>query len=227
MGSISPRKITECIRCGTCCLKGGPVVHHEDTKILHAGHIGYQHLVTIRKGEPVLNPLTRRLESSRKEMIKVIGKGKDWSCFFYEKEYSSCKIYTHRLLECRLLKCWDTAELVSVIGKDTIKRTDIINPDDPIRWVIETHEKKCPCEEIEDLISALSKKSDKSEILAKLTELVHNDLTVRHYAFSELGLKTDFELFIFGHPLSKLLSDLGITVNIKKSKSCDSDNLVK
>jgi Fe-S-cluster containining protein len=216
VGSASPKKITECIRCGTCCLKGGPVIHHEDRKILSAGHIGYQHLVTIRKGEPVLNPLTGKLESSQKELIKVIGKGEDWSCFFYNKEDSSCKIYAHRLLECRLLKCWDTAELVSVIGKNTIKRTDIINPEDPIRQIIETHEKKCPCEEIDNLIVTLSKESDKSETLRRLTEFVHKDMAVRHYAFSELGLKTDFEFFIFGRPLSKLLSDRGITVHLKK-----------
>jgi len=216
VGSVSPKKITECIRCGTCCLKGGPVIHHEDKKILCAGHIGYQHLVTIRKGEPVLNPLTGKLESSQKELIKVIGKGEDWSCFFYNKEDSSCKIYAHRLLECRLLKCWDTAELVSAIGKNTINRTDIINPDDPIRQIIETHEKRCPCEEIENLILTLSKESDKSETLQKLTEFVHKDMPVRHYAFSELGLKTDFEFFIFGRPLSKLLSDRGITVRLKK-----------
>jgi Fe-S-cluster containining protein len=216
VGSVSPKKITECIKCGTCCLKGGPVIHHEDRKILCAGHIGYQHLVTIRKGEPVLNPLTGKLESSQKELIKVIGKGEDWSCFFYTKEDCSCKIYAHRLLECRLLKCWDTAELVSVIGRNTIKRTDIINPDDPIRQIIETHEKRCPCEEIENLILTLSKESDKSETLRRLTEFVHKDMAVRHYAFSELGLRTDFEFFIFGRPLSKLLSDRGITVRLTK-----------
>jgi Fe-S-cluster containining protein len=221
VGSVSPKKITECIRCGTCCLKGGPVIHHEDKKILRVGHIGFQHLVTIRKGEPVLNPVTGKLESSQKELVKVMGNGEDWSCFFYDKEDFSCKIYAHRFLECRLLKCWDTAELVSVIGKDTIKRTDIINPDDPIRWVIETHEKKCPCEEIENLILTLSEESDKSETLAKLTEFVRKDMAIRHYAFSELGLKTDFEFFIFGRPLSKLLSDREITVNVKKPKSND------
>jgi Fe-S-cluster containining protein len=219
VGNVSPKKITECIRCGTCCLKSGPVLHHEDKKILRAGHIGYKHLVTIRKGEPVLNPLTGKLESSQKELIKVMGKDENWSCFFYDKEDSSCKIYADRLLECRLLKCWDTAELVSVIGKDTIERADIINPDDPIRWIIETHEKKCPYDGVENLILTLSKESDKSETLAKLTELVHKDLAIRHYAFSDLGLKTDFEFFIFGRPLSKILSDRGITVHLKTSKS--------
>jgi Fe-S-cluster containining protein len=222
-----PNNFTQCIQCGTCCLKGGPVLHHEDREILCSRHIGYQHLVTIRKGELVLNPHREKLETTRKELIKVIGKGKEWSCCFYDRENSSCKIYEHRFLECRLLKCWDTSDLISVIGKNTINRFDVINPDDPIRRVIETHEKECPYNEVENLILTLSKGSDKSAPLAKLTELVRKDMAIRFYAFSELGLKAEFEFFIFGRPLSNLLGDRGITVHVKTSKSNDLNNLEK
>ena len=218
------KNITQCIRCGTCCLKGGPILHHEDKNILRGGHIGYQHLVTIRKGELALNPLTEKLEPVHKELIKVVGKGKDWCCFFYDEKETSCAIYDYRFLECRLLKCWDTSDLISVIGKNTITRYDIINPDDPILWVIETHERDCPLHEVENLIFTLSQGTDKSKTLAKLTELVRKDLTIRSYAFSELGLKAEFEFFIFGRPLSKLLSDRGITVHMKKSKNHHSNN---
>ena len=58
-----------CIRCGTCCLKGDPVLHHEDKKILLAGHIGYQHLVTIRKGELAFDPLSGKVEPVPKELV--------------------------------------------------------------------------------------------------------------------------------------------------------------
>ena len=218
------KNFTHCIQCGTCCLKGGPVLHQEDKKILCSGHIGYQHLVTIRKGELVLNPHRGKLETSQKELIKVIGKGKKWSCCFYDRENSLCKMYDHRFLECRLLKCWDTSDLISVIGKNTINRFDVINPDDPIRRVIETHEKECPYNEVENLILTLSKGSDKSTPLAKLTELVRKDMAIRFYAFSELGLEAEFEFFIFGRPLSNLLSDRGITVRVKKSKSSSINN---
>ena len=172
----------------------------------------------------VLNPHRGKLETTRKELIKVIGKGKEWSCCFYDRENSSCKIYEHRFLECRLLKCWDTSDLISVIGKNTITRFDVINPDDPIRRVIETHEKECPYNEVENLILTLSKGSDKSTPLAKLTELVRKDMAIRFYAFSELGLEAEFEFFIFGRPLSNLLSDRGITVRVKKSKSSSINN---
>ena len=215
MDNLVSDNITNCKRCGTCCMKGGPILHHEDKKILRAGHIGYQHLITIRKGEMAYNPIKEKLEPVHKEIVKVAGKGETWSCVFYDDEKASCTIYLHRFLECRLLKCWDTSEIMSIIGRNTIIRADIINPDDPIMSVIETHEQECSYQEVETLLSTLSKKKEKSAPLKRLTELVRKDLSIRSFALSELGLKAEFELFIFGRPLFKVLKDRGLTVHGK------------
>jgi Fe-S-cluster containining protein len=213
--NLVSHNITGCVRCGTCCMKGGPILHHEDKKILHAGYIGYQHLITIRKGEMAYNPIKEKLEIVHKEIIKVAGKGENWSCVFYDAEKASCTIYSHRFLECRLLKCWDISEIKSVIGKNTIIRADIINHDDPIMNVIESHERECSYQEVENLFSALHKKKGKSAPLKRLTELVRKDLSIRSFALSELGLKAEFELFIFGRPLFKVLKDLELTFHEK------------
>jgi len=213
MDNSMPKNVTRCKRCGTCCLKGGPVLHQEDKKILRAGHIGYQHLVTIRKGELAFNPIISKLEPVRQELIKVHGKGKNWSCFFYDEKKASCTIYAHRFLECRLLKCWDTSGIVPAIGKNTIIRADIINSNDPITEVIKTHEQECSYQDVENLISNLSG-TDKSKSLAKLTDLVRKDLAIRSYAISDLGLEAMFELFIFGRPLFKVLSARGLTIRM-------------
>lgn len=215
MGNLVSHNITNCIRCGTCCMKGGPILHREDKKILRAGHIGYQHLITIRKGEMAYNPIKEKLEPVHKEIIKVAGKGENWSCVFYDAEKASCTIYSHRFLECRLLKCWDTSEIKSIIGKNTIIRADIINHDDPIMNVIESHERECSYQEVKTLLSVLYKKKDRSEPLKRLTELVRKDLSIRFFALSELGLKAEFELFIFGRPLFKVLKDCGLMVHEK------------
>jgi len=204
---------TGCIRCGTCCQKGGPVLHQEDKKILLDGHVGHQHLVTIRKGELAFNPIRNKLEPVRQELVKVSGKGEDWSCYFYDEKEASCRDYAHRFLECRLLKCWDLSDLLRVIGKGTIVRADIINPNDPIMEVIETHEQECPYHEVKNLLSNLSSGKDESKSLARLTELVRKDLSIRFHTISELGLQAEFEFFIFGRPLFKVLSSRGLTVN--------------
>lgn len=203
----------ECIRCGTCCLKGGPTLHHEDKRTLLHGHVGYQHLVTIRKGELVFDPLVGAVKPVHRELVKVRGKGKDWSCCFFDEKISSCTIYEHRFLECRLLKCWDPSELLSVMGKNTIVRADVINPTDPIMEIIQMHEQECSYDKVLELISNLSRGADKSKILAKLTELVSKDLAIRSYAISELGLREEFELFIFGRPVFKTLNTHGISVH--------------
>ena len=214
MYNLLPMSITECMRCGTCCLKGGPVLHHEDKKVLLSGQAGHQHLITIRKGEMAFDPVKGRLEPVKKELIKVRGKGDDWHCYFYDEKKASCQIYDHRFLECRLLKCWDTSDVISVIGKNTLLRSGIINPGDPVLEVIDKHEQECSFHEINKLIFRLNSGGDKSEIIAQLAGFVRKDISIRSFAISELGIKAEFELFIFGRPLLQILNDHRIPVHI-------------
>ena len=207
--SSTPEVAAHCTRCGICCKKGGPSLHLEDKEILLAGHIGRESLITIRKGELAVFPHNERPEPIEKELVKIAGKGKGWVCCFYDEEESSCTIYAHRPLECRLLKCWDTAQLLSVIGKDTITRADILSEDAPVMRFIEAHEKECSVMMAEDLISLLLEKNDDPESIAKLTALVHRDLAMRSRAISEFGLSLGAELFILGRPLFKVLSSRG------------------
>ena len=207
--SATPEGATRCIRCGTCCKKGGPSLHLEDKKILLAGHIKRESLITIRKGALAVSPLSRRPKPIEKELVKIAGKGKGWVCCFYDEKEASCTIYAHRPLECRILKCWDTAQLLSVIGKDTLARADILSEDDPIMRYIKAHEQECSITMAEDLISVLLEKNDNAESFAKLTAMVHQDLAIRSRAISEFGLSLEAELFLFGRPLFKVLSARG------------------
>lgn len=212
MAKIPSFTITHCIRCGTCCRKGGPVLHKQDIKILMEGHVGHQHLMTIRKGERAYNPVSERAEPAPRELVKIIGREKDWTCILFDEEQSSCSIYHHRFLECSLLQCWDTSQIMRVIGKNTLCRFDLINPGDPIREMIRTHELDCPFSEVERLLSALSDRADKAGIFKALAALVHKDNALRSYAIDELGMNKEYEFFIFGRPLAQILEDHGFTV---------------
>jgi Fe-S-cluster containining protein len=202
--------LANCTRCGTCCRKGGPALHKEDNTILLAGHIKREHLITIRKGEPAFSPLSGGLGLVQKEFVKLAGKRKSWVCCFFDEKEAACTIYAHRPLECRLLKCWDTASLLSVIGQKTFSRADIISKDDPILKFIKRHEKECSLEKAEGLISALLRKKNDTALLGKLTALAQRDLTLRSQAIAKFGLSLGEELFIFGRPLFKILGARGL-----------------
>lgn len=118
---------TSCIQCGTCCRKGGPVLHHEDKGLLDSGLIRAEHLITIRKGEPAFSPLSGKVEPASCELIKINGRKGEWTCCFFDAETPACTIYAHRPLECRLLECWDTEKLISVINKNTLAGSTLFN----------------------------------------------------------------------------------------------------
>lgn len=202
---------TSCIRCGTCCRKSGPTLHQEDIPILLSGRIKHHQLVTIRKGELVFDPVTQSLRPTDKELIKLYGRNGDWACRFLDDATSECTIYEYRPLECRLLKCWDTTDLVAVIGRNTLVRTDIINPGDAIAEVIQFHERKVPLEDLQDLIIRFSERRVKEEVaLKKLEEMIRQDRAIRANAFAELGLERQYELFVFGRPLTALMESYGL-----------------
>lgn len=202
---------TSCIRCGTCCRKGSPTLHHEDIPVLLSGHIKHDQLVTIRKGEMAFDPVAQALQPTENELIKVAGRGGSWSCRFLDEATSECTIYEHRPLECRLLKCWDPSDLVDVMGRGTLTRTDIINRNDPIAEVIAFHERKVPLADLQDVVTRFAERRVLEEVaVRKLDKLIKMDEAIRAKALEELGLDKRYELFIFGRPLTTLVKQFGL-----------------
>lgn len=187
------------------------MLHREDIAVLRQGHASHRHLTTIRKGEPAFNPVLDRVLPAAEEVVRVSGQPKSWTCLFYEhgEEESACKIYEHRFVECRALRCWDPDELLEIIGKDTICRSDLLNPNDPLRELIDMHERKCPYEEVERLVRAVAESDGDSDALSRLTDLVRRDLAIRLFATSEVGLDPAIEMFAFGRPIFKSLTARG------------------
>jgi len=200
---------TQCDRCGTCCLGGGPALHKEDAELLKNKIIGRESLVSIRKGEPVIHPGQNRPVWSPTEIIKLKGKPSEWTCIFYDGNNSSCLIYQNRPIECVLLKCWDTAELHEIAGRDLLSRSDIIGKDEPVMQHINTHENECSLEILTRLNLDRENSVDR-ETLAKLNELVNRDLQLRARAQKNLSLSLELELFYFGRPVFTILSQFSL-----------------
>ncbi len=207
---------TECDRCGTCCIKGSSALHYADRTLLQNNYLNLEHLITVRKGEPIFFLSAENPEPAHSEIVKIKGRGSDWTCLFFQKKGATCAIYEHRPLECSLLKCWDTADLEKVAGKNLLSRYDIIAPHDPVLPFIKDHDERCSLENLAPMLSAVSRESYQQQAITDLTGLVNADITIRSQAYARFRFSLDLELFFFGRPLFKILNQLGIATYEEK-----------
>ena len=169
-----------------------------------------EHLVTIRRGEPVFSLAGVKPEPAVSEIIKLKGIGAEWTCLFFQQMESKCTIYQHRPLECSLLKCWDTADLEKVAGKNLLRRADLMAPGNPVLPYIATHEEKCSLDNLASLLALVNSRDSQQEALEELSLLVNTDLAIRSQACTRLRLDVDLELFCFGRPLFKILEEYAL-----------------
>lgn len=198
---------TECTRCGTCCANGGPALHVQDKELIEGGAIPVSHLITIRKGEVVHNPVSNRLQSVKNELIKINGVGKEWSCFYFDPEQKGCTIYDHRPMACRALECWDTEAVEQIIEKDLLSRSDLISKDDPLYQAVTEHESAFPCPDLGVIL-----KQGGSETSKELEESANREVAFRTELVGRHDLSLGEELFYFGRPLFHLLISVGARI---------------
>ncbi len=199
-----------CNRCGDCCREGGPAFHRSDLSLLATGKIPLSHLTTIRRGELAATPLATALSPVEAEFVKLSGKQKNWSCRYYE-EGTGCGIYSYRPQACRVLKCWDTAAILSLMGKDLVSRKDILGEKHPMLAVIAEHEERISCDFFTSLQAGTTALSEKKKM--EIEQRVQQDLQFRDRIVREKGLSLGLELFFFGRPLFQLLRPFGIGVS--------------
>lgn len=199
-----------CKKCGNCCEKGGPALHGEDLDLIRSGKIPLRSLITIRKGELVHNPLAGKIQPASVELVKIVGTGKRWDCCYYDKE-AGCTVYEDRPLACRVLKCWDTAEILDLVEKDTLSRFDILDQDDPLIPVIKEHGRVCACDDLGFIQLNLSQLSEQQK--NELQKRVRSDLRFRTRVITDFQLKLSEELFYFGRPFFQLLQPLGVRIS--------------
>jgi len=166
-------------------------------------------LITLRKGELVNNPKSGTIQPSAVELVKLIGTGRKWNCFYYS-EKRGCTIYEHRPHACRVLKCWDTTEILSIVEKDTLSRLTILEEEDPLIPVIIEHERLCPCDDLSTVYSNCKQLTRGKKM--EIEKLVRSDLHFRSRVIKDFELKLNQELFYFGRPYFQLLQQLGVKV---------------
>ncbi|NOQ45938.1 MAG: YkgJ family cysteine cluster protein [Desulfobulbaceae bacterium] len=200
-----PERKTSCDRCGSCCLQGGPALHTGDLELIRSGSLALDDLITIRRGEFALRPLSETPESVDCEFIKIQGKSAEWCCKFYDATQKACTIYQKRPLACGLFDCTAPEAVLAIIGKDLLSRFDCVADDDPLLPLMRLHEQECPYPDMKVIADRLQAESERSDTLLELTRLVKLDLGFRTRAVRRHGLSVAREMFYFGRPLFQML----------------------
>ena len=197
----------ECKRCGTCCANGGPALHTEDKRLIKSGMIPRAHLITIRKGELVHNPVSNRLQSVSSELIKISGAGRTWSCFYFDPGEKGCTIYDKRPQACSLPECWDSSAVEGLIEKDLLKRADLIDRGDSLYQAVLERETSFPCPDLKTILEN-GGTADPSD----LEEQANREVKFRSALVADHDLSLGEELFYFGRPLFHLLISVGAQI---------------
>ena len=177
-------------------------MHSEDRPLLVEGLLRPKDLVTYRKGELALNPVTGELITLSSEMIKICGIDLEGQCIYFSQSDNACTIYEKRPLECRLLKCWDTQPIEQLFLKDLLNRGDVIPPGSLLADLIKSYEKAFPVGLLADISMSLIKdEDDRSEEKSRLLE---SDKSFRRMACDRLGIDQQSCNFFFGRPVSLL-----------------------
>jgi Fe-S-cluster containining protein len=206
---------TECIRCGTCCQKGGPSFHLEDKALVEKGVILAKHLYTIRAGELSYDNIQRHLIPATTDIIKIKGQKDSWTCFFLNIEKNQCRIYDHRPLECRALKCWDTREIEKIYAANRLTRQDLLSGIEGLWDLIKDHQARCSYEQLKRFVDALEGAA-KDAALQGLLKIIAYDSEMRKLAVQKGSLDPEMTDFLFGRPFTETLKGYGFKVTKKE-----------
>ena len=215
------KPITECIRCGTCCQKGGPSFHLEDKMLIEKGVILLKYLYTIRKGELSYDNIKEHLVPAASDIIKIKGQKASWTCFFYNEKQKECQIYDSRPLECRVLKCWDTREIEKIYSKNRLTRKDLMAGIEGLWGLVDDHQTRCSYDMVQGYIESLNGGKNK-KALEGILAILQYDAQIRLLVVQKGGLDPEMTDFLLGRPITETIKMYGLKVE----KKGDTYNLI-
>ncbi|MCP4752849.1 MAG: YkgJ family cysteine cluster protein [Proteobacteria bacterium] len=201
--------MTECIRCCTCCAKGGPAFHLEDKHLVEKGIIPTRFLYTIRKGEPAEDNVKGGLTYMDSDIIKIKGKDNSWACIYVDLLNHNCAIYANRPVECRVLKCWDTGDIEAMYSKDRLTRRDLVSGVEGLWELIEDHQERCSYEKVRELLEASGGKLDGNSVNT-VSDMVDYDSLLRRMVADKVQTDPNLLDFLLGRPMGIALKQLGL-----------------
>ncbi|RLB98792.1 MAG: YkgJ family cysteine cluster protein [Deltaproteobacteria bacterium] len=198
-----------CRRCGTCCRRGGPALHRADKALVVSGRLSPTDLYTIRPGEPVRDDVAGGiLTSADTDIIKIRETPGSRACAFFEPDGNGCTIYPWRPLECRILRCWDTAGIRRCYREDRLGRADLIGHIDGLWDLVAEHDRRCDAGRLVRLARRL-RRGDR-EAGAGWARMVRYDDALREGLAAEGRVPPAMLDFLLGRPARELVRAMGI-----------------
>ncbi len=167
-------------------------------------------LYTIRKGELARDEARGRLAPVESDIVKIPRKKGTWTCRFFDEVSSRCTIYSCRPLECRVLTCWDTREVLRVYDRQRLTRRDLLERVPGLWPLVEAHQLRCDWGQISAWI-APGGGIDQANHPA-LKEMIGYDEAMREL-MAEKGMDPGLMPFLFGRPLAAVLKAILAPVN--------------
>ncbi len=208
-----------CQRCGTCCRKGGPLLHTSDLPIL--GQICLSNLLTLRKAELVHDPVQNRLLPLENEVIKIAGTGEKaypWHCVLHNA--SGCNLHPLRPAQCQALFCQDTEPLKAQYQQERVARKDVLCPD---LWALaQAHEEQCPLTPLVTLAQEAQQSTTQSDTpltsscAEEILEHVRYDAAFRQLCTEKGAAPVELLPLLLGRPTPIFLRSLGLAVRKNK-----------
>jgi Fe-S-cluster containining protein len=216
---MSMEPTSQCIRCGTCCKKGGPALHLQDQPLVESGAIPVIRLFTIRRGEPAYDNIKNRLGVHTADIVKIKNQAGSTACFFYEEKNTQCRIYRNRPIECNTLKCWDTRGIYAVYAQQRVTRRNIIGKTKGLWDLVADHQDRCGFEPVLAFVNSLksSGKADR-DLEEKVVYILQYDLEIRKLVVEKGTIDPEMIAFLFGRPIVDVLCALGMNMQRKNGK---------
>jgi len=204
---------TECVLCGDCCRQGSPTLHRDDLEILVRGAISQQHLITLRKGEPVYSPYEEKPVYLREERIKIREKPGTRECIFFDTQTSRCTIYPDRPAQCRAQACWDPDPAREVAARPCLTRRDLFRDVDLVLELLDEHDGRCSFGKLEGAFDRLHKSGGRN--IDEVVDTLAFEDHFRSFVAERLNLSEDVLELFFGRSFSSMVGLFGFRVEKK------------
>ncbi len=192
-----------CIRCGRCCLSGGPALLAGEGGLIEPGGPLHGRVYTLRAGEPVMDVRRGGVRVIRRERIKT--QEIEGACVFYRAD-EGCTIYEDRPEQCRRLECWNPDSSAEASRGPFLDRRRALAGRQTSLAYLAAHQARCPAEAV---LPLAEQAIGDAEARRRLADMVGFDLHVRQFALDRGDLKSEELNLVLGRPLVAVLSRLG------------------